>query len=89
MNSDKTQNSRFKQDVAISTLNGKPLKLLDYFGSNISSTKIDVNLYIEKAWDIIDRLSIIYKIKHKFFLAATVSVWLHHLDLKKCMEKQS
>ena len=37
----------FKQDATVSTLNGKPLKEVDYFiylGCNISSTQIDVNI---------------------------------------------
>ena len=41
-----------KQDNGISTLNGKPLKLVDqfsYLGSNISSSKSGDNLCIEKA----------------------------------------
>ena len=50
----------FNQDNAISSLNGKPLKLVDqfiYLGSNISSTKSDVNICIGKAWTAIDSLS--------------------------------
>ena len=48
----------------ISTLSGKPLKLVDpftYHGSNIWSTESDANIRIRKAWTIIDRLSIIWK----------------------------
>ena len=47
LNVDKTEFMCFKQDRAISTLNGKPLKLIDlftYLGSNISSTESDVNI---------------------------------------------
>ena len=57
MKSDKTEFFRLKQDSAISTLNNKPLKLVDhfiYFGSNISSTESDVNIRIGKAWNAID-----------------------------------
>ena len=51
----------FKQNGAICTLSGKPLKLIDqftYLGSNISSAESDVNIRIVKAWIAIDRLSI-------------------------------
>ena len=49
MNSDKTELMYFKQDYATLILNDKPLKFVDhftYFGSNISSTKRNVNIYI-------------------------------------------
>ena len=42
----------FKQNGAISLLNGKPLKLVEqfiFFGSNISFTEINVNIRIGKA----------------------------------------
>ena len=54
----------FKQDGAISTLNSKPLKLVDHFtylGSNFFSTESDVNIGLEKAWSDIDRLSATWK----------------------------
>ena len=59
MNSDKTEFMCLKQDGAISALNGKPLKLVDHFGSNISFTESNVSVYIEKVWTAFDRLSII------------------------------
>ena len=43
----------FNQNDAISSLNKKPLKLVDqfiYFGSNISSTESDVNRHISKVY---------------------------------------
>ena len=43
VNADKTEFVYFKQDVDISTLSGKPLRLVDqstYLGSNISSKAI-------------------------------------------------
>ena len=43
----------FKQYGAISTLNGKPLKLINYFtylGCNISSVESDVNIGIDCYW---------------------------------------
>ena len=54
----------FKQKVVISTLSGKPLKLVDhltYLSSNISSTESDVNIRLAKELTDIDRLSIIWK----------------------------
>ena len=41
----------FKQEGALSTLSGKPLKLVDqltYLGSNISSTESNINICIEE-----------------------------------------
>ena len=76
----------FKQGRGFSTLNGKPLKLVDqfsYLGSNISSTKNYVNILIRKAWIAIDRLSFIWKsdhsdkIKQEYFQAVVVSVLLY------------
>ena len=49
---------------AISSLNGKPLKLVDqfiYLSSNISSTESNVNIFIGKTRTAIDRLLIIQK----------------------------
>ena len=63
-NANKTEYMCFKQKGAISTLNGKPLELVDqltYLGSNISSTESDDNISLMKAWNAIDRLSIIKK----------------------------
>ena len=43
----------------MSSLNGKPLKLVDnltYFSSNISFAESDVNIHIGKTWTTIDRL---------------------------------
>ena len=86
VNSDKTEFMCFKQDGDISTLDGKPLKLVDqftYLGSNISSTESDVNIRIGKAWTAIDRLSIIWKsdlsdkIKRELFQAVAVSLLLY------------
>ena len=62
--------------LTFSTLNDKPLKLIDHFrylSSNISSTKSNVNTYLGKTWTSINRLSTIWKfdlsdkIKQKFF----------------------
>ena len=51
-----------KREGAISTLNGRPVELVDnftYIGRNISSTELDVNGGFAKAWTGIDWLSII------------------------------
>ena len=59
MNSDKKERLLFKQDGAIYTIDRQPLKLIDHFtlyNSNISSTKKDVNIYIEQALKAIERL---------------------------------
>ena len=76
----------FIQDSTISSLNGKPLKLLNGFiwiGSNISSTETDVNTHICKAqiatysWSIICKSDLPDKIKLEFFQAQTVLVLLY------------
>ena len=49
---------------AISTLNGKHLKLVDHLSSlssSITSTESDVNTCIRKAWTVIDRLLTVWK----------------------------
>ena len=54
----------FNREGVITTLNGGPLKLVHkftYLSSNISSTEIDVNMRLAKAWTAIDRLSILWK----------------------------
>ena len=82
MNADKTEFKCFKQDGVISTLNGKPLKLVDqftYLGSNILLT--ESNIHVGKT--AIDRFSIIWKfdlsdkIKRDFSLAVDISVLLY------------
>ena len=86
MNSYKTEFMYFKQDGAISTLNGKPLKLVDqftYLCSNISLTESDVDIRIGKAGAAIDRLLVKWKsdlsdkIKLEFFQAVTMTVLLY------------
>ena len=76
----------FNQDDTISSLNGKPLKLLNQsiqLGSNISSAESDVDLCVGKTWIAIDRLSAISKfdidskIKREFFQTVSVSVLLY------------
>ena len=89
----------FKQERAISILNGKPLKLLDlfiYFSSDISSTESDVKCIL-KAWTAIDKLSIIWKSdlsdKTKGFLPScdcvSPAVRMHHLSTNKMDEEKA
>ena len=54
----------FKKEEAISTLSGKPLKLVNkflYLGSNISSTESDFNIHLPNPLTAMHRLSIIGK----------------------------
>ena len=62
VNADKMEYMCFNQRSYISTLNGSSLKLVDnftYLGSSVSSTEIDINMRLAKAWTAIDRLSVI------------------------------
>ena len=48
----------FKKQGVISTLNNKPLKVVDqftYLGSNILSTENNINIYIAKGWTASNR----------------------------------
>ena len=90
----------FNQRGDISTQNCSSLKLVDkftYLGSSVSSTKIDINTRLAKAWTVIDRLSVIWKsdltdkIKRSFFQAAILSILLYGCTtwtLTKHMEKR-
>ena len=89
----------FNERGDISTIKGRPWKLVDkftYLGSSISSTENDINMWLAKAWTAIDRLSVIWKsdltnkIKHSFFQAVVVSIllyWCTTWTLNKHMEK--
>ena len=77
---------RLKQERALSTLIGKPLKLVNqctYLDSNISSTESNVNIHLLKVWTAIDKSSIIWKshlfnkIKRDFFQVVAVPVLLN------------
>ena len=90
----------FNQTGDISTLNGCALKLVDkftYLESSVSSTGIDIDTRLAKAWTTIDRLSVVRmsdlidKMKRSLFLAAVVSIRLHGCNtwtLTKRMEKK-
>ena len=56
VNANKTEHMYFKWEGAISTLSGRPLKLIDeftYLNSNISFTESVVNMY-SKTWNTIN-----------------------------------
>ena len=76
----------FNQTGDISTQDGTSLKLVDEFthlGSSVSSTEIDIDIRLTKAWKAIDKLSIIWKsdladkMKRSFFQAVVVSILLY------------
>ena len=59
VNSYKTQFMKFNQDSAISSLNGKLLKVVNefvYLSSNISSTESNINICLGNVWTAIDRM---------------------------------
>ena len=65
VNAHKTEYICFNQWRDISTLNGSSLKLVDkftYLGSSVSSTETDINMRLAKAWTVIDRLSVLWKL---------------------------
>ena len=99
MNSDKTVFTCLCQDSAISSLNGKPLKLVNlstYLGSNISSTESNVSICIGKTLTAIDRLTTIWKsdgseIRLEFFQVVAELILLHGcttLTLTKHLKKK-
>ena len=68
-----------------------------YLESSVSSTEIDINTRLAKAWTTVDRLSVIWKsdltsrIKCSFFQAAVMSILLYGCitwTLTKQMEKK-
>ena len=76
----------FNKTGDISTLNSSTLKLVDKFtyqGISASSTEKDIHTRLAKAWEDIDRLSVIWnldmtdKMKRSFFQAAIVSMLLY------------
>ena len=86
VNAHKTEYMCYNETDDISTLDGTSLKLVDKFtclGSNVSSTKKDIDTQLTKALTAIDRLPIIWKsdltdkMKRSFFQAAVVSILLY------------
>ena len=83
----------FNQDSTIASLNSKPMKLDDqfkYLGSNISSTKNEVNLRTRKAWSAIDRLLRIWKpdFPDEFSPTVVVSVLLYGCTILYALTKR-
>ena len=85
----------------ISTLKNGSLKLMDkftYLGSSISSTENDINTGLEKAWTVINRLSVIWKsdlsnkMKSNFFPGNSqvqTTIWMHHMDADKASREKT
>ena len=85
------QNIWFNQTGDISRLNGSTLKFGDkftYLGSSVSSTEIDINTRLAKAWTANDRLSVTWKsdpidkIKRIFFSSSgrvDTALWMHYM----------
>ena len=76
----------FNQRGDISTLNVgslKPVVKFTYLVSNMSSTENDINMWLAKAWTVIDSLSVIWKsdlsdkLKCNFFQAVIMSILLY------------
>ena len=100
VNAHKTEYMCYNQTGDISTLDGTSLKQVDkftYLGSSVSSTEKDIDTRLTKAWEAIDKLSIIWKsdltdkMKHSFFQAAVVSILLYRCTtwtLTKRLEKK-
>ena len=64
MNADQTEYVCFNKEAGIYALNGGCLKLVDsftYLGKSDSSTESDIHMHLAKAWNAMDRLSIIWK----------------------------
>ena len=92
VNGDKTEYMCFNEK-------GGPVKLMDnftYLRSSVLSTEKDIDTQLAKAWTVIDRLSVMWKLdltdKIKvFFQAAVLSVLLYRCTtwtLSKRMEKK-
>ena len=86
VNAHKTEYMCFNQTGDISTLGGTSLKLVDkftYLGSNVSSTKKDIDTRLTKTWTAIDKLLIIWKsdltdkMKRSFFQAVVMLIQLY------------
>ena len=100
VNTHKTEYMCFNQTGDIFTLGGSSLKLVDKFtniASCVSSTKKEIDMRLTKAWEAMDKLSVIWKsdltdkVKRIFFQAAIVSILLYGCTtwtLTKRMEKK-
>ena len=100
VNADKTEYICFNESGDISVLKGASLKLVNKFtnlGSSVSSTKKDVNTWLAKPWNAIDRLLVIWKsdlsdkIERCFYQAAVGLILLYGCTiwtLTRRMEKK-
>ena len=86
VNAKKTEYINYNHHGTIKTTKNHQLKSVDnfvYLGSNIASTKKDVDIRIAKAWSVINKLTTIWKsnlsdnLKRNFFRATTGSVLLY------------
>ena len=62
VNANKTEYIYFRQKEAVSSLSDEPLQLMDPFtnlGANILAIESNVNIQLVKAWNVIDKLSVI------------------------------
>ena len=88
VNSDKTGFLHFKQNGTISSLNGKPLKLVVEFTFlviNSLSTLSDVNMLLGKALSATGRLLIV----RKFSSLASTTVWMHHRHINESLGEKA
>ena len=101
MNANKTEFMCLEQEGAISTISGKPLKLVDQFSKvgdcSQGLPNSHTSVAIVKVWTAIDRLSLTWKsnfsnkIKHDFFQLVAISIllcWCTTWTLTKHMEKK-
>ena len=88
----KTEYICFKRG-AISTQSGKPLKLVDkftYLGSYISSMENNVSIRLAKAWNAIDKFSIIWKSDVSDWILRDFPMYRHTTwTLTKCTGKNN
>ena len=93
VNTNKTEFVCFKQNCANSTLNGKPLKLVDHFtclGSSISLTESDVNTNIGKVWTVINYKEILSLWQNKAEILHITSIsWLHLKNFNQVLREKA
>ena len=87
----------FNRESDISTLNGVPRKLVEkltYLHCRVSSTKCDINMWLDKRWTYIGGLSMIEKsdqskkIKRNSGCANT-TVQMHHMNTDKILREKA
>ena len=88
VNAHKMEYMCFNQRGDISTLDGSSLKLVDKFtyqGSSVSSTEIDIDTRLTKAWTAIDKLSVRPdRQNERQFLPSSgrlnTAIWMYYMD---------